>query len=176
MPKVKDIFSKLNGAKYFSTLDLQAGYHHIPLDKSSLPKWCSFYHLASVNMSNYLLDSHKLQHTSQELMTGILNDFNFSIAYLDNIIIFSTTVEEHLSCIKQVLRSMHCKTLNDVQQMSFLYEGNTIPRTHPQHQGHSTILIKNPSHSELASIQNAQTSSCLSWFSRILQKIYQELC
>ena len=38
MPKVKDIFSKLNGAKYFSTLDLWAGYHHIPLDESSIPK------------------------------------------------------------------------------------------------------------------------------------------
>ena len=38
MPKVEDIFSKLNGAKYFSTLDLSAGYHHIPLDKSSIPK------------------------------------------------------------------------------------------------------------------------------------------
>ena len=39
MPKVEDIFSKLNdGAKYFSTLDLQAGYHHIPLDKTSIPK------------------------------------------------------------------------------------------------------------------------------------------
>ena len=38
MPKVEDIFSKLNGAKYFSTLDLPAGYHHIPQDKSSIPK------------------------------------------------------------------------------------------------------------------------------------------
>ena len=34
MPKVEDIFSKLNGAKYFSTLDLRASYHHVPLDKS----------------------------------------------------------------------------------------------------------------------------------------------
>ena len=38
MPKVEDIFSKLNGAKYFSTLDLRPGYHHISLDKSSIPK------------------------------------------------------------------------------------------------------------------------------------------
>ena len=38
MPKVEDIFSKLNGAKFSSTLHLQAGYHHIPLDKSSIPK------------------------------------------------------------------------------------------------------------------------------------------
>ena len=38
MPEVEDIFSKLNGAKYFTTLDLRAGYHHIPLDISSILK------------------------------------------------------------------------------------------------------------------------------------------
>ena len=38
MPKEEDIFSKLNGAKYFSTLDLRPSYHHIPLEKSSMPK------------------------------------------------------------------------------------------------------------------------------------------
>ena len=38
MLKVEDIFSKLNGATYFMTLDLRAGYHHIPLDKPSIPK------------------------------------------------------------------------------------------------------------------------------------------
>ena len=38
MSKVEDIFSKLKGATYFTTLDLQAGYHHIPLDKPSILK------------------------------------------------------------------------------------------------------------------------------------------
>ena len=38
MPRAEDIFSILNGAKYFSTLDLHAGYHHIPLDEDSIPK------------------------------------------------------------------------------------------------------------------------------------------
>ena len=38
MSKVEDIFSKLNGATYFITLDLRAGYHHIPLDNPSIPK------------------------------------------------------------------------------------------------------------------------------------------
>ena len=38
MPKVEDIFSKLNRATYFTTLDLRAGYHYIPLDKLSIPK------------------------------------------------------------------------------------------------------------------------------------------
>ena len=34
----KGIFSKLNGAKYFSTLNLCAGYHHIPFNEDSIPK------------------------------------------------------------------------------------------------------------------------------------------
>ena len=38
MPEVEDNFSKLNRAMYFTTLDLWAGYHHIPLDKPSIPK------------------------------------------------------------------------------------------------------------------------------------------
>ena len=38
MLKVEDIFSKLNGAKYVTTLDLRAGYHHMLLDKSSILK------------------------------------------------------------------------------------------------------------------------------------------
>ena len=38
MLKVEDIFLKLNGAKYFTMLDVRAGYHHIPLDKSSILK------------------------------------------------------------------------------------------------------------------------------------------
>ena len=38
MPKVEGIFSKLDGAKYFSTLNLHAGYHQIPLNEDSIPK------------------------------------------------------------------------------------------------------------------------------------------
>ena len=43
-------------------------------------------------------------------MTGILKDFNFALAYLDDIIIFSKTAEEHIDHTKQVfkkLRSTH---------------------------------------------------------------------
>ena len=38
----------------------------------------------------------------QELMTGMLKDFPFTIAYLDDIIIFSKTPQEHLSNITMV--------------------------------------------------------------------------
>ena len=48
----------------------------------------------------------------QDLMTGILKDFNFAIAYLDDIIIFSRTAEEHLSHIKQVFGKLQAVKLS----------------------------------------------------------------
>ena len=38
IPRVQDIFAKLGKAKYFITLDLTSGYHHIALGKGSIKK------------------------------------------------------------------------------------------------------------------------------------------
>ena len=48
----------------------------------------------------------------QELMTGILKDFPFTIAYLDNIIIFSKTPQEHLSHIHMVFKKFKAANLS----------------------------------------------------------------
>ena len=48
----------------------------------------------------------------QELMTGILKDFNFAIAYLDDIIIFSKTTQEHLSHIRMVFDKLKSAKLS----------------------------------------------------------------
>ena len=102
MPKVEVIFSKLNSAKYFSTLDLSAGYHHIPLDKSSIPKTVFNSPFGNYEYVKVPFGLAQAPAYFQELMTGILKDFDFAIAYLDDIIIFSTTVEEHHCHIKHI--------------------------------------------------------------------------
>ena len=48
----------------------------------------------------------------QELMTGILKDFDFAIAYLDDIIIFSRTPQEHLSHIRKVFEKLKAANLS----------------------------------------------------------------
>ena len=48
----------------------------------------------------------------QELMTGILKDFPFAIAYLDDIIIFSKTPQEHLSHIQMVFVKLKSVSLS----------------------------------------------------------------
>ena len=112
MPIVEDIFSKLNGAKYFSILDLRAGYHRIPLDKSSIPETAFN---SPFGKYEYVKVPFRLAQAPayfQELMTGILKDFDFTIAYLDNILIFSKTAEEHLSHIKKVFEKFQLAKLS----------------------------------------------------------------
>ena len=48
----------------------------------------------------------------QELMIGILKDFDFEIAFLDDILIFNRMAEEHLSHIRQVFEKLHTAKLS----------------------------------------------------------------
>ena len=110
MPKVEDIFSQLNGAKYFSTLDLRAGYHHIGLTADSIPKTAFTSLFGKYEYVKVPFGLAQAPAYFQELMTGVLKDLPFAMAYLDNIIIYSSTLEEHLQHIKTVFEKLrHAK-------------------------------------------------------------------
>ena len=118
------------------------------LDKSSIPKTAFN---SPFSKYEYVKVPFGLAQTPpyfQELITGILKDFKFAIPYLDEIIIFSRTAEGHLYHIKQI---MSCKTLQEVKQMSLLFQRDSIFRTHSKHKGHLTITFKDASHPEHAS-------------------------
>ena len=106
MPKVEDIFSQLNSAKYF-TLDLRAGYHHIGLTTDSIPKTAFTSPFGKYEYVKVPLGLAQVPAYFQELMTGVLKDLPFAIAYLDDIIIYSSTPEEHLEHIRTVFEKLH---------------------------------------------------------------------
>ena len=112
MPKVEDIFSKLNGATYFSTLDRRVGYHHIPLDKPSIPKTAFNSPFGKYEYIKVPFGLAQAPTYFQEIMTGILKDFPFTIAYPDDIIIFSKTPHEHLSHIQMVFEKLRTANLS----------------------------------------------------------------
>ena len=91
LPKVEDIFSKLNGATYFTTSCLSAGYHHILLDEPSILKTVFYSPFGKYEYVKVPLELAQALAYFQELMTGILKDFNCAIAYLDDIVISSKT-------------------------------------------------------------------------------------
>ena len=175
MPKVEDIFSKLNGAKYFSALNLQAGYHHIPLDKSSIPKTAFNSPFSKYEYVKVPFGLAQALAYFQELMTGILKEFDFAIAYLDDIIIFSRMVEEHLSHIKQVFEKLRNAKLSmkfskchfftkEIHYLEHILGTEGINNDLPKHKpSRPCIHLKHPN-----------PILYLPWISKVLQKVYQE--
>ena len=107
MPKVEDIFSKLNGAKFFSTQDLRAGYHHIPLDKSSIPKTAFNSPFGKYEYIKLPFGLAQAPAYFQELITRILKEFNFAIAYLDDIIILAEQQRNNCHTSEEIWRNFH---------------------------------------------------------------------
>ena len=177
MPKVEDIFSKLNRATYFTTLDLRAGYHHIPLDKPSIPKTAFNSPFRKFEYMKVPFGLAQAPAYFQELMTGILKDFPFAIAYLDDIIIFSKTPQEHLSHIRMVFEKLKSgKPLHEEKQVQFFLQRNSVSRTHPQCYRYQTTTCQDTCHTTHATTNDTQTSQSLPWLSGILQKIHQGIC
>ena len=112
MVKVENIFAQLNGAKYFSTLDLWAGYYHIQLNESSIPKTAFTTPFGKYEYIKVLFELAQSPAYFQELMAGVLKDFPFTIAYLDDIIIFSRIAEEHLDHIRQSFKKLQNANLS----------------------------------------------------------------
>ena len=103
MPRVEDMFAKLGKAKFYTTLNLRSGYHHIAFDKDSIKK-IAF--VALFVKYGYLKVPFGLAQAPvyfQNLMNKVLNALNFTLAYFYDVIIFIKTAEQHLKHIQIVL-------------------------------------------------------------------------
>ena len=103
MPRVEDIFSKLGKAKFFTTLDLRSGYHHIALDKDAIKKTAFVTPILKIWIFKKPIGLAQAPAYFQNLMNKILNGLIFILAYLDDVIISSETTEQHLKHIQIVL-------------------------------------------------------------------------
>ena len=177
MPKVEDIFSQLNSAKYSSTLDLRAGYHHIRLSIDSIPKTAFTSPFGKYEYVKVPFGLAQAPAYFQELMTGVLKDLPFAMAYLDDIIIYSSTPEEHLQHIKTVFEKLrHAKLSMKLSKCHFFareikYLGHILGM-----EGIRPVPAKTEAHQGHAPTSEPKTGSCLPLTSGILQKIHQELC
>ena len=106
MLKVEVNFSQLNETKYFSMLDLQAGYHHIPLDELSIPKTAftsPFGKYEYITVTFGLMQAPVYFKNSWQVSQRLTYWQVFF--HLDDIVIFSRMAEEHLSHIKHIFEN-----------------------------------------------------------------------
>eukprot|EP00253_Pinus_taeda_P036478 PITA_36478 len=98
---------QLKGAKYFSKIDLKSGYHQVPIKTSNV--WKTVFK-AKEGLLEWLVMPFELTNapaTFMRVMDDILRPFtnSFVVVYLDDILIFIQSWEEHLHHIRQVLQT-----------------------------------------------------------------------
>ena len=106
MPIIDDILEKLGKAKFFTTLDLRSGYCHIALDKDAIKKTAFVTPFGKYEYLKVPFGLAQAPSYFQNLVNKVPNGLNFPLAYLDDIIIFSETAEQHLKQIQIVLNRL----------------------------------------------------------------------
>ena len=103
LPLVDDILALLGKAKYFTSLDLKSGYWQVLMDEKDKEKTAFACHrgLFEFNVMPFGLTSAPA--VLQELMSIVLHGLShFATAYLDDILIYSETLEDHMHHLQEV--------------------------------------------------------------------------
>ena len=98
LPRIDEILDALKGAQWFTTLDLASGYWQIKVKKEDQEKTAFITKFGTYEfkvMPFGLCNAPAtFQRTMDQILKGILD--KYALVYLDDVIIYSKTFDEHL--------------------------------------------------------------------------------
>lgn len=109
MPQVQEILESLNGATVFSTIDLKSGYWQVGMDPDSIQKTAfatchGLFEFLSLpfGLKNAAASFQRLMETVLENIKG-----KFCFVYIDDIVVYSQTEQQHLEHLRGVFARLH---------------------------------------------------------------------
>ena len=125
LPRVDEILEALSGSKYFSVLDMKSGYHQVEIDEHHKER--TAFTVGPLGFFEYNRMPFGLSNapaTYQRLMELCLDGLHLSICfiYLDDVIIFSNSFEEHLDRLQKVLERIRQSGLKLSPKKCFFFQ------------------------------------------------------
>lgn len=107
LPRIDDLLDRLQGAKFFSSLDLMSGYHQLALRDSDITKTAFKTHVGLFEYKVLCFGLTNAPSVFQAIMNKVFSKYpnvlnKFVLVYMDDILIYSQTKEEHLRHLKTV--------------------------------------------------------------------------
>ena len=105
LPRIDDLLDKLHGARYFSTMDLASGFYQIRIAPEDMPKTAFRTPIGHFEFRVLPMGLANCPSTFQNVMNDIFSDLigKGVLIYLDDIMIYAETKEEHLRLLDTVL-------------------------------------------------------------------------
>jgi RNase H-like domain found in reverse transcriptase/Reverse transcriptase (RNA-dependent DNA polymerase)/Integrase core domain/Integrase zinc binding domain len=104
IPNITEMMDSLWGSKYFSTIDLGNAYYQVELEESSREKTAFSTKYGQYCFNRMPFGIAAAPSTFQKLMTIVIGDMIWKecLVYLDDILIFSKTLEEHVNRVEKL--------------------------------------------------------------------------
>lgn len=104
MPRTDELLDKLGGAEYITTLDLARGYWQVPLAERDRAKTAFITPNGLYQFRVMPFGLNGAPATFQRMMDMVLQGLSeFTADYIDDIVIFSGSWNDHLNHLRQVL-------------------------------------------------------------------------
>ena len=104
LPRIDDLLDATQGNNYFTTLDCAAGYWQIPCPPDERPKLAFICHKGLFQFTRMPFGVSNAPSVFQRTMDEVLSGLKWVIClvYLDDVIVFSKTFEQHLFDLRTV--------------------------------------------------------------------------
>ncbi|GFX46344.1 retrovirus-related Pol polyprotein from transposon 297 [Trichonephila clavipes] len=108
LPRIDDTLDCLKGAKFFSSMDLRSGYWQIEIDEADREKTAFITPEGLYEFKVMPFGLCNAPATFERMMDNLLRNFKWTmcLSYLDDIIVFSETFEDHLIRLRLVLKCL----------------------------------------------------------------------
>ena len=113
LPHIDELLETFRTAHWFTTLDLASGYWQVEMNETDKEKMAFITHKGLYEFNVMPFGLCNVPGTFQRLMNFVLQDFlgKFVAVYLDDIIIYSRTFEQHIDHLRLVFETLRTATL-----------------------------------------------------------------
>ncbi|KAD6796059.1 hypothetical protein E3N88_06955 [Mikania micrantha] len=114
LPRIDDLFDQLQGACHFSKIDLRSGYHQLKVQEEDIPKTAFRTRYGHYEFTVMPFGLTNAPAAFMDMMNRICKPYldKFIIVFIDDILIYSKTPEDH---------TIHLRTLLELLRREKLY-------------------------------------------------------